>query len=128
VELGIEASVPESYVPDLRSRVEAYRRIAGCRTAEELTGARREVEDRFGRPPEVVENFVKVVRVRQLAQVWRLSSVSRVGDVIVAKYVDRKRADELRRRGDVRIVDAETIHIHGAATAEGLIALLGGNP
>ncbi|MBI2930058.1 MAG: transcription-repair coupling factor [Planctomycetes bacterium] len=124
VELGIDAAVPEAYVPELRSRVEAYRRIAGCRTAEELEAARREVVDRFGPPPESVENFVKVVRVRQLAQRWRLTSVARVGDVVVTKYVDRKRAEEMTRRGDVRIVDGETLHVHGAWTVEGLIRLM----
>jgi len=125
VELGVEASVPVEYVPDLRSRVEAYRRIAGCRTAEELAGARKELEDRFGRLPEPVENFVKVVRVRQLAQGWRLTSVARVGGVVVAKFLDRKRAEGLAKRGSVRIIDAETIHIHGADAIDDLIALLG---
>ncbi len=124
VELGIDASVPQEYVPELRSRVEVYRRIAGCRTAGELDAASKEIADRFGRPPSSVMEFVKVVRVRQLAQQWRLTSVTRAGTTIVCRYFDKSRVGELVKRGDVRIIDKDTLHIHGAENVDALIALL----
>ena len=73
VDIGIDASIPAKYIPDLRSRVEAYRLAVG---AEDLDAARELLADRFGPPPPEVDNFLKVVKVKHLASGWRLSSVA----------------------------------------------------
>src|SRR5262245_14188247 len=120
VELDVDAFVPEEYVPDLRARVEAYRRLTDCRTEEELAAAEREVEDRFGRPPEPVRNFFRALRIRIRAARWEFTSVARGRDGVVIQYRDRKKAEEFRRRdpASIRIVDGETVLVVGRDVAD----------
>jgi len=120
VDLGLETYIPEAYIPDLRTRMEAYRRLTGCRTEEELAAAEREVADRFGRCPPPVGNFLEAVRVKIRAARWDFSSVARGDDGIVIKVRDGKKAEEFRRRdpAHVRRVDAETLLVVGRDVAE----------
>jgi transcription-repair coupling factor (superfamily II helicase) len=120
VDLELESYIPEEYVPDLRTRVEAYRRLTGCRTEEELAGAGREVLDRFGPVPEPVSNFIRTMRVKIRAAKWDLASVAVGKKGIVLKYRDRKKAEKLRARdpGAIRIMDEETILVVDRDVAE----------
>jgi transcription-repair coupling factor (superfamily II helicase) len=120
VDLGLEAYIPEEYVPDLRTRVEAYRRLTGCRTEEGLAQAAAETSDRFGKLPPTVENFVETLRLRMRAARWGFASVARGREGIVVKFRDARKAEELRRRDPraVRRLDDETLLIVGRDAAE----------
>jgi transcription-repair coupling factor (superfamily II helicase) len=111
VDLGLDTWIPEDYIPDLRTRVEVYRRLTGCRSEEALDEAEREVVDRFGQEPPPVEGFLRTMRVKIRAAYWDLASVSPGKEGMIAKYRDRKKAEELRKLHPdaVRILDAETI-------------------
>ncbi|HLF94792.1 MAG TPA: transcription-repair coupling factor [Planctomycetota bacterium] len=120
VDLGEETFIPEEYIPDLRTRVEAYRRLTGCRTPEELLAAEREVVDRFGRIPPPVANFLRALRVKILAARFDFASVARGREGTVIKFRDRKKAEEFRKRDPhaVRIMDGETILVVDRAVEE----------
>jgi transcription-repair coupling factor (superfamily II helicase) len=113
VDLGEPSWVPEEYVPDVRTRIEVYRRLTGCRSEEDLEATARELEDRFGAPPEPVRNFLRSVRVKLRAARWDLASLARGREGLVAKYRDRRKAEALRRRRPeaVRLLDEETLLI-----------------
>ncbi|HXX94364.1 MAG TPA: transcription-repair coupling factor, partial [Planctomycetota bacterium] len=115
VDLGGEIFIPEESVPDLRTRVEAYRRLTGCRTTEELADAQRECGDRFGPLPGPALNFIRALRIKILSARWNLASVARGREGIVIKFRDRKKAETLRKRDpqSVRIMDGETLLIVG---------------
>jgi transcription-repair coupling factor (superfamily II helicase) len=97
VDLGTETYIPEEYVPDLRTRVEAYRRLTGCRTEEEISEAAREVADRFGKMPPPVENFLEAMRVKIRAARWGFASVARGDEGLVIQARDPEKAEEFRR-------------------------------
>jgi len=120
VDLGLETWIPEEYIPDLRTRVEVYRRLTGCRTEESLDAAEREVADRFGTLPPPVEGFLRTMRMKVRAAQWDLASVSPGKEGIIAKYRDRKKAEELRQRDPnaVRIMDSETMLLVGTDVLE----------
>ncbi len=120
VELGLPTYIPEDYIPELRTRVEAYRRLTGCRSDEELGAAEREFLDRFGPLPETVLNFVRTMRVKIRAAAWNLSSVSKGREGMILKYRDRKKAEALRKRDPehVRIMDEDTILVVGRDVAD----------
>jgi len=120
VDLGLETLIPEDHIPDVRTRVEVYRRLTGCRTEEELAAAGREILDRFGTMPEPLSNFVRTMRVRIRAGRWGLASVAIGRDGVVLKYRDRKKAEKLRARDPraIRIMDGETILVVGRDVEE----------
>ncbi len=115
VDLGLECWIPEEYIPDVRTRVELYRRLTGCRSEAELEAAGREALDRFGKLPATVRNFVETMRVKVRAAPWDFLSVARGRDGIVIEYRDRKKAEEFRTRDPrvVRIMDEKTVIVVG---------------
>ncbi|MBV8881268.1 MAG: transcription-repair coupling factor, partial [Planctomycetaceae bacterium] len=120
VDLGLDTWIPEDYIPDLRTRVEVYRRLTGCRAEDALDDAQKEVLDRFGPLPAPVEGFIRTMRVKLRAARWDLASVSPGKEGMIAKYRDRKKAEELRKRDPeaIRIMDAETILFVGRDVAD----------
>jgi transcription-repair coupling factor (superfamily II helicase) len=120
VDLGMESYIPEEYIPEVRTRVEVYRRFTACRTEEALDGAEREAQDRFGKIPPPVAGFLRAMRIKIRAARWDLASVATGREGIVAKYRDREKAEQLRRRDPqaVRIMDGETLLIVGRDPAD----------
>ena len=68
VELPIDASIPHDYVPSERLRLDAYRKIAGATSAEDISSVRAELVDRYGPLPTESENLLAVAAFRQLCR------------------------------------------------------------
>jgi transcription-repair coupling factor (superfamily II helicase) len=64
LDLPVGAHLPEGYVSKEQLRLEAYRRLAGVTTGEELDDVRREWEDRYGPVPASGEALLSVARLR----------------------------------------------------------------
>ncbi|HEV7932291.1 MAG TPA: transcription-repair coupling factor [Actinomadura sp.] len=75
VELPIDAHIPHEYVPGERLRLEAYRRIAGIESSDEIPAVHEELKDRFGPLPVPVLNLLEVARFRAMARRAGLTDV-----------------------------------------------------
>jgi transcription-repair coupling factor (superfamily II helicase) len=64
IELPVEAHLPEDYVPDQDSRLEAYRRLAAAMTTEAVDDVVAEWTDRFGPVPPRAAALIDVARLR----------------------------------------------------------------
>ncbi len=67
LDLNLPARLPESYIPEASLRLQLYRRLAGLTSTEAVEDMRQELTDRFGPPPEPVENLLYLVRIKVLA-------------------------------------------------------------
>jgi len=76
VELPLDSAIPASYVPDKRTRLGLYRRMAELRSNEELDSLREEFADRFGPMPEAVENLLLQLSIKILAEKAGLVSIT----------------------------------------------------
>jgi len=66
IDLPLDAYIPKAYIADENLRLEAYRRVAGARTQEDLDEVRSELVDRYGEPfPPPVEALFEVARLRR---------------------------------------------------------------
>lgn len=63
---GIDAFIPESYVPDIGERLVLYQRLSNIRTDDEAYDLQREIEDRFGPCSVEVDNLMLLMRYRGL--------------------------------------------------------------
>lgn len=68
INLQIPAIIPESYLPDVHSRLVLYKRIASAKTKEKLQDLKTEMIDRFGLLPIQTENLFKITELRLLAE------------------------------------------------------------
>ena len=82
IELPVNAHIPHDYVPGERLRLEAYTRIAAIDSAEDAAEAHGELADRFGPPPEPVENLLDVARLRARARRAGLTDITQQGTFI----------------------------------------------
>lgn len=64
--LGVDAFIPETYVPDIGERLVLYQRLSNIRNDDEAFDLQREMEDRFGPCSVEVDNLMLVMRYRGL--------------------------------------------------------------
>jgi len=107
VDLPGEAFLPRRYVPDMRLKIDIYRRLTRVSSETELEDLAAELNDRFGPPPETVERLLSLARVRLWAHRWRIASIHLEDGFAVFGYTSRKKVEELaaRQPGRLRIVD-----------------------
>jgi transcription-repair coupling factor (superfamily II helicase) len=60
----VDAYVPADYVPYEAAKIEIHRRVAAAREIAELVMLREELEDRFGKLPDPVENLISMQNAR----------------------------------------------------------------
>ena len=82
VDLPVNAHIPHDYVPGERLRLEAYTRIAAIDSAEDAAEVRAELMDRYGPPPEPVDNLLSVARLRARARRAGLTDLTQQGSYI----------------------------------------------
>jgi transcription-repair coupling factor (superfamily II helicase) len=64
--VGVDAFIPEAYVPDIGERLVLYQRLSNVRSDDEAFDIQREMEDRFGPGSEEVDNLMLLMRYRGL--------------------------------------------------------------
>ncbi|MCL2118155.1 MAG: transcription-repair coupling factor [Planctomycetaceae bacterium] len=119
VELDLpgKAMIPKFYVSDQRMKIDLYRRIVRIATHEELADFRREVEDRFGKPPKQVERLLLHAEIRVDANYWRIKAIRRetdmTGDYIVFDYLMSERIKQLKAisKQVIRIADDKSAYL-----------------
>jgi transcription-repair coupling factor (superfamily II helicase) len=75
VDLDVDALIPADYVSSSTERLNLYRRLNGAENEQALEAFEQELQDRFGDPPEVVQNLFVTITVRKLGQQLRLPRV-----------------------------------------------------
>lgn len=74
IKLPIDAFFPSRYIRDSKQKVEMYKRVAAARSREEIEDIIDELIDRYGEPPEPVQNLLWVASLKLAAA--RLGIVS----------------------------------------------------
>jgi transcription-repair coupling factor (superfamily II helicase) len=113
IELPTAAYIPDDYVPDIRLKIDLYRRLRRAATYDDLAEFRAELVDRFGKLPETVERMLELSEMRLDATIWQIVSVTVEGLYLVFGYADRKRMEQLVRafRGPLRIADDKSAYL-----------------
>ena len=75
IAVGVEAFLPEAYVPDATVRLGLYKRIASAESLTELREFRGELEDRFGELPREAEWLLRAMELKLLARPIRAREV-----------------------------------------------------
>ena len=79
VELPINAHLPHDYVPGERLRLEAYRNLAQAYDEKAIAEVLDELKDRYGTPPEPVENLLGVAELRNKARSLGVHDIALMG-------------------------------------------------
>ncbi len=82
VDINITAYIPDEWVGSAEQKMIEYKRLADVKNPVELDYIVDEWRDRFSKPPESVENLIKLIRLRLSATEVRISVIRETQDSI----------------------------------------------
>ena len=97
VEMKIDAYIPDSYIRDPEGRIEVYKRISSIASQEDDLDTADELIDRYGTPPEPVENLLFIARLRYQAVECGINRITEneKGFLIYPEQIDLRVVAEL---------------------------------
>ena len=108
VNLHVDLTIDDAYIPEMNQRLVAYRTVAAARTEQELETSLAEIRDRYGVPPDSVLNLAEYGRIRVLADRIGIDAIDREGRLVVIKFRPQAKLDP------ARLIRA--VHEHPGAT------------
>ena len=100
--LGLDVRIPQDYIPSENLRLRTYKRISTIATEEEKQDVRKELVDRFGKPPSSVENLLDYAVLKSMCERLRISSVERQGSRVAVRFHSETTLDPARLVSVVR--------------------------
>ena len=82
VDINVTAYIPDEWVGSTDQKMIEYKRLADVKSSVELDYIVEEWTDRFSKPPESVENLIKLIRLRLSATEVKISAIREVQDCI----------------------------------------------
>ncbi|MBT8197050.1 MAG: transcription-repair coupling factor [Acidimicrobiia bacterium] len=118
IDLPIDAHLPADYVPDMDSRLEAYRRLAAAQEPETIADVLREWGDRFGPLPPEAEGLITVAHLRVEARARGITEIVKARNEIRLAPVDLKQSEEVRlaRLQPRSVVRNQTVYLPAPRT------------
>src|SRR5262249_30667079 len=82
---------PQDYISEAGQRLRTYKRISSAETEVSLLQIHSELQDRYGRVPESVENLFEYGRLRKLAEQMLIISIDKTADGVAIKLAENAR-------------------------------------
>jgi transcription-repair coupling factor (superfamily II helicase) len=100
LDLPLDAYLPPEYIPDERVRLSVYQHMAEAQTPRAVRELRRELEDRFGKPPEPTEHLLTWLLIKALALQAGVTSIVTTDEEFIVRLPEGGALDreKLRRR------------------------------
>lgn len=82
VDINVTAFIPDEWVGSAEQKMIEYKRLADVKNDVELDYITEEWKDRFAKPPESVENLIKLIRIRLAANDVKIAAIRETEDNI----------------------------------------------
>ncbi len=110
LELEYTGFIPDTYVTNLQTKMEIYKKVAGVKTKSELDMLYGEIEDRFGPVPDEVHSLLSLAEVRVLARSMNIRTLKEKNGEITVEFntttdinIDKLLREIRESNGKVRI-------------------------
>ena len=95
----VSASLPESYIPETRLRIDFYRQLAMAASLETVEEIEASLKDRFGKMPAPVRRLVAIARIRVWAEIAGIRTVETEGNRIKCLPARARKGEYLKQSG-----------------------------
>ena len=82
VDINVTAFIPDEWVGSSEQKMIEYKRLADVKNDVELDYITEEWKDRFSKPPESVENLIKLIRIRLAASDVKIAAIRETSENI----------------------------------------------
>lgn len=86
IEIETDARLPDMYISSATDRVDIYQRLIESTSIKQLEGLAAELEDRFGRLPDPVDNLLNYLALRITGKNLGLAKITVLRDEMVAEF------------------------------------------
>ncbi len=109
VNLPIEAFLSSEYIPEMRHKIDVYRRLSRLQDVHAIAELRQELADRFGPLPIIAAKLLDVAELRMDAALWSIRYIGIEDGYLAFTFTDARRIEQLARKhnGKLRIVDSQ---------------------
>jgi transcription-repair coupling factor (superfamily II helicase) len=110
VNLRLDLRIDDAYIPDMNQRLGVYRKLASARSIDEVDAYLAELRDRYGPPPDTIQNLAAYSRIRVAADRIGLESLDRQGSIVILKFRQDAKLDPtwllrlVQGRGDLTLL------------------------
>lgn len=113
IDLPGQAYLPDEYIPDVRLKIDLYRRLNRVASVDQLQELRHELVDRFGKIPEPAESLLALLELKIDAAVWQIAAINLEDRYVVFHYTQAPRIQQLAKKnaGRLRIVDERCVYL-----------------
>ena len=115
INLGMDIRISPEYIENESSRLRVYKRIAGVGDDKAREEVLAELRDRFGPPPDAVENLLDYALLKATAERLLVDSIDRRGQRVAIKWHEEtpvkpeRLVKMIRSRKDMRLDPAGTL-------------------
>jgi len=95
IDLRVPALIPDDYIFDVSLRLSLYKRIASCKTKNQLDEVQVELIDRFGLLPQATKNLIHIAKLRLKVQkvgIFRIEASNAGGTI---EFTDDTKVDHM---------------------------------
>jgi transcription-repair coupling factor (superfamily II helicase) len=82
IDLNVTAFIPDEWVGSVEQKILEYKRLSDVKTLDELENMALSLKDRFSKLPKSVENLIKLIKLRLLANLCTITLIREAGDTI----------------------------------------------
>ncbi len=93
VDLNYEGFISDDFISDERQKIEIYKRISSCSSADDVVKLKEEVRDRFGQIPGGVSSLFKISELKGEGQRIGIKSIFQIGNQIKIEFYDKNKID-----------------------------------
>jgi len=113
LELNINNNIPVSYISSPRQRMDVYRRLVTCTTAEDLQRLEKDLLDLCGKPPKSVQDLIQLAEIKILASNRSIRSIVQKDPDLIFTLGDNASLANIfyHTPGVIRVPDQKTIHM-----------------
>ena len=86
IELAVDAYIPGDYVEDAMHKIELYQQIAALQNETQAGEMLDEIIDRFGDPPEPLQNLITVAKIKNQARTMGVKAVIQKADWVEISF------------------------------------------
>jgi len=87
IETDLEAYIPDEYVQVTSEKIRLYKDLTTISDEKQIEALRREMEDRFGPIPEQLEELIRIVQLKKVAQNLGFEKIILKNGVMLAYFI-----------------------------------------